>query len=269
MTKNKIYIALVLSLLLHLSQYIVIQRIPNPIHWSHPDELIEFYPIETTEVDKRNSTKPIVTQPDKNTPAIDNDKPADFFSEEKRRYEKQTRVEKLGVNNNSGSTEKNNKPQQKNDSFDPNGLEFNQALRNTQRSNSTSQYQHQLPNDIAMGDVTNLNTDAHIYASFYNRIAEAFYIRWVQNLEKTWNRLSLDTKQKLSGLVWRTELEIILNARGEVQKVLTMKPSGFPLFDQDAVRAFYEAQFFPNPPKAKVEADGTIRLKYRISVHVR
>ena len=269
MTKNKIYLALALSLLLHLSQYIVIKKIPLPQMGTAKDDIIEFYPIEKTEnPPKPENSKPLVTTPQKTPTLIDNDKPADFFSEEKNRVTEQTRVERLGLNQNKSNNsllQKAKTPSQKIDS----GLEFDQTLQGSVRQNQPSQYQHQLPQDIALGDVTNLNTDAHIYGSFYNRVADAFYIRWVENLEKTWNRLSLETKQKLSGYVWKTELEIVLKENGEVQQVLIMKPSGFTPFDTSGTQAFYSARMFPNPPRAKVEADGTIRLKYRIAVHVR
>jgi TonB family protein len=75
-------------------------------------------------------------------------------------------------------------------------------------------------------------------------------------------------KTVLSGRVWSTELEIWLNSEGEFHSAYVKKSSGYQPFDEAAVYAFKNARLFPNPPKAKVESDGFVRLRYRFNINV-
>ncbi len=263
---KRLGIALFLSLLFHLAQVGLVSVWPIDLSYQNETDLpIEFEVVETP-VNEKNE-KPIVkTVQNKQQAAIN--EPADFFSEETNRTTTQTRARDFGQFQ-SGHATNSNRLQQNSDAnavhpaFDPDGNQFRQQL------NMPSQSEYRLPNDIQMGSATNLNTDAHIYGSFYNRVTDLFYIRWVQKLDSIWQRLSMETKLKLSGRVWSTEVEIWLDSSGKYQRGLVMKKSGFPPFDNAAIFAFQDAGFFPNPPRAKVESDGFIRLKYRINIHIR
>jgi TonB family protein len=72
----------------------------------------------------------------------------------------------------------------------------------------------------------------------------------------------------LSGKTWSTELEVWLTAKGEFHSAYIKKSSGYQPFDEAAVYAFKNARLFPNPPKAKVEPDGFVRLRYRFNINV-
>lgn len=126
-----------------------------------------------------------------------------------------------------------------------------------------------LPNDVENSNATNLNTDANVYYSFYNRVQELFYVRWVERVNYYWDRISPDYKRKvLVGHTWSTQVEIWLKASGEFHSAYIIKSSGYQPFDEAAVFAFKDAKFFPNPPKAKVESDGFVRLRYRFNILV-
>jgi len=126
-----------------------------------------------------------------------------------------------------------------------------------------------LPSDIDTSNATNLNTDASTYYSFYNRVEELFYVRWVQRVRDYWDRISFTYKKNvLAGKVWSTTLEVWLTSTGEFHSAYIQQPSGYRPFDESAVYAFKNARFFPNPPRAKVEPDGFVRLRYRFNIHV-
>jgi TonB family protein len=126
-----------------------------------------------------------------------------------------------------------------------------------------------LPSDIAQSDATNLNTDANTYYSFYSRVEELFYVRWVERTNYYWERIPFEYKKStLAGKVWSTSLEVWLKSNGEYHSAYVRQSSGYKEFDEAAVFAFKDAKMFPNPPKAKVENDGFVRLRYRFNVHV-
>lgn len=126
-----------------------------------------------------------------------------------------------------------------------------------------------LQGDIRESDATNLNTDANTYYSFYSRVEELFYVRWIERVNYYWDRIGYDFKRDiLAGKVWSTNIEVWLKANGEFHSAYIKQSSGYKEFDEAAVFAFKDAKLFPNPPKAKVEADGIVRLRYRFNVHV-
>lgn len=251
---KKLSLALLLSLLFHLSQYGLVSYWPIALPFQNETEETEVEIIERP-APQQEREKPIVkTIKDRQQKNIND--PADFFAEETNRTQKQTRAQEYGQFRQS----ENRKPHP---AFDTAGDQFNQQPHLPSRS------EYQLPNDIQFGSATNLNTDAHIYASFYNRVVDLFYIRWSQKLESIWSRLSDDGRRSLAGRTWSTDVEIWLDPSGKYEKGLIMKKSGFAPFDAAAIFGFSDAGFFPNPPKAKVEADGHIRLRYRINIQIR
>ncbi len=263
---KRFYIALGLSLLFHLIQYTVVNLAPNLNLLSQKNETVVDI-IETTDEQKKQFQKQIVPVP--KVKSVINQDPAKFFSENNQRVEKETATKNLGVTKNQNKNQ--NLEKQKTEKIIPPGdePEFAKAVRQSAETSAPSALEFALPKDIAEGTATNLNTDAHIYASFYNRVTELFYIRWAQRLDAIWDRLPDETKKNLSGRVWATDIEVWLKSDGEYYKSIIMKPCGFQNFDNAAVFAFQNAKFFPNPPRAKVEPDGFVRLRYRIAVHVR
>lgn len=269
---KRLTIALILSLLFHISQYGLVLFIPaGPVSQINTPVEIEVLNLEPAQDTSKKEKQFVKTLENKNT--ITQDNPANFFAEQTNRVEKQTRAKEFGQfqnqENSPSRTQVKSSHQTDRPSFEDGPPSANPFSVAQNQAAATSRAEFDLPQDIQYGSATNLNTDAHMYASFYNRVSDLFYIRWAQRLDAIWNRLSTETKQKLSGRTWSTEVEILLDKTGKYQTGIIMKKSGFSDFDSAAIFGFQNAAFFPNPPKDKVESDGYIRLKYRISVQVR
>lgn len=269
---KKFWIAFIVSLILHFSQYELVNTFGQKLLYQNKTELteIEITDLESNKTDKAPNEKQIVkTIVENQLPAPNT--PAEFISDQTNRTKKQTQAETLGQFQQKKqalyNTEKNEKQTSSQD-----GDFFKQQHHGLQQNQSDisqySQSEYRLPRTIQSGQVTNLNTDADIYASFYNRVTDLVYIRWVQKIRSVWSFTSNETKIAMQNRIWTTDVEIHLNAKGEFLKGLIMKKSGFKPFDDAAVFGFKDANYFPNPPKAKVDSDGLIRLKYRIGVHV-
>ncbi len=193
---------------------------------------------------------------------------ARFESETDQRVIKETKARNLGLTQNQSASK--SQTQTENETSEKGDLpEFARAKNPHLMSDQNSAISVNLANDIQESDATNLNTDANIYYSFYNRVEELFYVRWVERVNFYWDRISADYKKTtLAGKVWSTQVEIWLTATGQFHSAYIKKSSGYGPFDESAVFAFKDAKFFPNPPKAKVESDGFVRLRYRFNVHV-
>lgn len=197
---------------------------------------------------------------------------ARFESERTQRFEKETKARNLGVSQNSAPQPPTQQMKTASEKMKSEELsELTRANPSIQNSTVTqkSAISISLPSDISDSNATNLNTDASIYYSFYSRVEELFYTRWVERVRYYWERINFDYKRNvLSGKIWATSVEVWLTATGEYHSSYILKSSGYKAFDEAAVFAFKEARFFPNPPKAKVESDGFVRLRYRFNVHV-
>lgn len=195
---------------------------------------------------------------------------ARFESEITRRVERETKAKNLGATQNA-LPEVKIPSIMKNEAEKGDLPEFARSRPNVQQMpiGQNSAISSILPNDITDSNATNLNTDANTYYSFYSRIEDLFYVRWVERVRFYWDRISADYKKNvLGGKIWSTTLEVWLTSTGEFHSAYIKQPSGYKAFDEATVFAFKDARFFPNPPRAKVEADGFVRLRYRFSVHV-
>lgn len=201
----------------------------------------------------------------------DSSKMARFESEKTQRVKKETKASKLGLTANSIPQS----PQQDTKKIETEeNSELPEFARSKQNRSQVVAAQNSaissiLPNDIDESNATNLNTDANTYYSFYSRVEELFYVRWVERVRYYWDHISLDYKKNvLAGKVWPTTLEIWLTSTGEFHSAYIKQGSGYKPFDEAAVFAFKDARFFPNPPRAKIEPDGFVRLRYRFNVLV-
>lgn len=194
---------------------------------------------------------------------------ARFESEKTQRVEKETKSKNLGLSQNSNfqAQQAASKPET-NDGAQP---EFARSKPNVQQMPVAppSSINVELPGDISNSNATNLNTDANTYYSFYSRVEELFYVRWVERVRYYWDRISFDYKKNvLAGKVWVTTVEIWLTSTGEFHSAYLKQPSGYKPFDEAPIYAFKDARFFPNPPRAKIEPDGFVRLRYKFNIHV-
>lgn len=115
------------------------------------------------------------------------------------------------------------------------------------------------PNDalteVPEGDGTFLNTREWRYAAFFNRVKQAVAAKWDPNGR-------LRAKNRSPGLNDRlTTLHVSLRPDGSLADVYVAKSCGIDELDQEAVRAFEQAQPFSNPPAGLVEG-GAIRFAF-------
>lgn len=124
-----------------------------------------------------------------------------------------------------------------------------------------------LPNDIRIGSFTALNTDRYLYYTFYARIEELIRYRWETRVQHAINNFDRPTLAALSNRNWTTQVEFLLDSKGELKKALLMKESGVKAFDASAINAFQDARIFPNPPQEMIQEDGFIHIKFSFTVN--
>ncbi|HEY8146426.1 MAG TPA: energy transducer TonB [Kofleriaceae bacterium] len=105
--------------------------------------------------------------------------------------------------------------------------------------------------DADEGEFTSLNSRKWKFATFFNRMKRQVAQNWHPDqvyLRRDPNGNIYGTKDRL------TVLRVSLNPNGSVAKIYVAKQSGVDFLDDEAVRAFNEAQPFPNPPGGLVDA---------------
>ncbi len=118
-----------------------------------------------------------------------------------------------------------------------------------------------LPDDIALGEQTILETEGVGYASFLNRLAEAIYQPWVDNARAAIGEV-YRAGGKMEGHLYITRLQIELDDEGEVVAIQTLKSSGIESLDEAPRRALWDRGPYLNPPKQMRQADGHLRFVY-------
>ena len=105
------------------------------------------------------------------------------------------------------------------------------------------------------GENTALNTKKWKYASFFNRMKRQV----AQNWHPDTVYLRRDPTGKIYGTKDRlTVLRVSLTPKGKLAKVFVAKQSGVDFLDEEAIRAFREAQPFPNPPNALIDSKSNL-----------
>lgn len=111
------------------------------------------------------------------------------------------------------------------------------------------------------GNRTILSTREFRYFSYYNRIKDLLRQYWKpsveQRLYKMWARGTAVTKDELV-----TSLLVLLDEKGQIQKISRVLSSGHVELDEAAIESFQKAGPFPNPPKGIIEDDGFVRIKW-------
>lgn len=275
--------ALILSLLLHLGLGLVIRLWPIP----EPPESarIEVEIVPAPERMPRKPPKQIVREAlvPEQLKVNETEDPLRFWSNQTQSVRKQTRAAQLGMTENRFDSaqrgpkrpapQKNGSEKERPKTLDRDALI--QAAREVSGGTGLpvlgnpgiSTVGENLPEDVQIGSFTALNTDRYLYYSFYSRVEELIRYRWENGVQQAMDvvpreRLAANLRNR-----WITHMEILLNPQGEFLRVLVLKPSGIPAFDQAAARAFAEARLFPNPPAEMVEEDGMIHLKYSFTVY--
>jgi len=113
--------------------------------------------------------------------------------------------------------------------------------------------------DVDRGKSTVLNANAYKYADFFQSVKRAVERQW----RPSDTYLRRDPTGQVYGVKDRyTVLRVEIDKTGKLLSVITTRPSGLDFLDEEAKRAFREAQPFPNPPLGLADADGHIRFEF-------
>ena len=121
---------------------------------------------------------------------------------------------------------------------------------------------------VEAGSHTLLNTRQFIYYSYFSRMKEQLYWRWVQYFKTEGPVVAFLSKPYLKKQVFSTTLYVYLSREGEIQDIRVTKSSGAEEIDSAALHAFLSAEPFPNPPKGLIEADGFIHIQQSFHLYV-
>ena len=121
---------------------------------------------------------------------------------------------------------------------------------------------------VEAGSHTLLNTRQFIYYSYFSRMKEQLYWRWVQYFKTEAPVVAFLSKPYRKKRVFSTTLYVYLSREGEVQDIRVTKSSGAEEIDSAALHAFLSAEPFPNPPKGLIEEDGFIHIKQSFHLYV-
>lgn len=131
-----------------------------------------------------------------------------------------------------------------------------------------SSFGEAVPDSIKFGDFTALNTDRHLFYSFYARMEEKIRYRWVNYARAAVYSMAGDPRKTTGKDTWITKLEVILDPKGHFVKAVLHEGSGLSSLDSAPVQAFRDAGQFPNPPAEMVKEDGVIHIYYAFNVNM-
>jgi TonB family protein len=260
-----------ISLAFHLVLFLIISLIPPAWTQHQPAEVTEIEIVNKPFNEK--NTQQIVRQPVvPEKMKLHDEADARFLSEQRQRVLLETKARKTGLTQNSDPNrprppEPEKKPPQqtaKLEGYEPIRLPRPNEILNE----GSSTVGEALPNDIALGSFTALNTDRFQFYSFYSRVEELVRFRWETQVRTAVD--AFDRKYVMNHIGnrnWITQIEFLITPDGHLKGALLMKESGIKSFDEAAAWAFRDARFFPNPPKEMIEADGMIHLKYSFNVY--
>lgn len=110
--------------------------------------------------------------------------------------------------------------------------------------------------------MTQLNTREYKYYGYNMRIRTQLDQWYETKLREQMKKIISQGRTIASEENKRTQLLIILNAKGNLVGVQVLGASGVRELDDAAVEAFKKAAPFPNPPKGMVDNDGTIKVRW-------
>lgn len=113
--------------------------------------------------------------------------------------------------------------------------------------------------DVDDGNGTYLNTREWKYASFFNRVKQSVGQHWDPQSQL---RQRDPTGTTYGGRDRYTVVQVTLDDRGKVKEIYIEKSCGLDFLDAEAIRAFEQAQPFPNPPPGLMASDATVRFPF-------
>lgn len=126
--------------------------------------------------------------------------------------------------------------------------------------------QQQMPPGVRLGNVTALNTDQYRYYSFNQRLLQRFIPLWGDRVRSAlWQWIKENNAPAVSK-TWVTNVELILDKKGEVLEVRPFRLSGLWSIDDAAISSFKDVRNVPNPPAEMVDDNGYIHLQFQTEV---
>lgn len=126
--------------------------------------------------------------------------------------------------------------------------------------------QQKLPPGVRLGNVTALNTDQHRFYSFNRRLVARFFPVWANTVSRALYNWIKENNASPISKTWVTNVEVIMNDKGEILDVQPMRLSGFWNIDEAAIDGFKQVKNVPNPPKEMIDENGYIHLQYQTEV---
>lgn len=195
-----------------------------------------------------------------------------FFSETTKQTDQETRAAKSGLTQNrsqqaaskpQNSTQQDRPLQSKDGAGSvPLPLPSPRAMRPLPTPGASTVGEN-LPEDIKVGEWTSLNTERYLFYTFFARIEERVRFHWERAVRETAESVP---PRKLIGQEWVTNLEVILDPKGNFERVIFHRRSGIEGFDFAAANAFRIGSPYLNPPQELIQKDGRLHLKYSITV---
>lgn len=278
--------AILISLAIHFILVLGIENVPKSwIFDRTPPNLADVVLIEKNPTPEKNPFEKVVRQA--NPPDIVRDEskePARFLSEQDQRVLQETQARRTGLTRNGRALPENSWMKTMRQPTPPSAETARELPRDrdgyqpiripkpNDRSavafeDAPSTVGELLPNDVALGDFTALNTDRFKFYSFYSRVEELVRFRWERDLQQA---IANFDRQYLLSVVgrrtWLTKIEFWLTPDGKFHSAHIHQESGIKRFDMAAVNAFRDAGYFPNPPHEMVDKDGFIHLQYSFNV---
>jgi protein TonB len=115
--------------------------------------------------------------------------------------------------------------------------------------------------DVALGDMTNLNTTEFKYYGFYHRIRQKLEQYWGNSIQEKAKKLYKTGRRIPASENMITAITVILDNRGSIIDIKVDGTSGVRELDQAAIESFNKAGPFPNPPKGLL-VDGRATIQW-------
>ncbi|HVZ90005.1 MAG TPA: TonB C-terminal domain-containing protein, partial [Polyangia bacterium] len=115
--------------------------------------------------------------------------------------------------------------------------------------------------EVKPGNQTALNTRAAPFAAYIARMHRSIHELWGFGQLEEWDEKSLSAPVNDRNRM--TELEIVLNGDGTIDKVTVVRGSGLLEYDVAAIDVAYSAGPYPDPPREIRSANGKIYVHWR------
>ena len=136
----------------------------------------------------------------------------------------------------------------------------------TSRPQIPAYVQQQMPPGVKLGNVTALNTDQHRFYSFNQRLLQRFIPLWGNRVRSALYQWIKDNNAPAVSKSWVTNVEVIMDEKGEVLEVKPFRLSGLWSIDEASINSFKDVKNVPNPPGEMVDENGYIHMQFQTEV---